>query len=296
MKNFRGILLALISSTTFGLIPLFSIPLLDAGFGAPSILVYRLMGAALILGVVAAAMGKSFRITAREAVKIFFLGSLYATSCWGLLLSYRYIPSGIATTVHFVYPLLVTLLMTTFFHERRSPQLLGAAIVSLGGVALMGWSDSAAMNVKGIALVLVTVVAYGVYIVYVRQSGVGRIDSLPLTFYILAVGGVIFGLYALATTGIEPVRTWPVAANAVLLALIPTVVSNLTLILAVKNIGASITAILGSMEPVTAVIVGIVHFDEPFDVKYAAGLILIVLSVCTVIWTNNMRRQRGTCR
>lgn len=285
MKNFRGIFYALLSSSTFGLIPLFSIPLLEAGMGAPSILFYRLSVAALILGAAAAAVGKSFRITGAQALRIAGLGFLYATSCWGLLLSYRYIPSGMATTIHFLYPILVTFLMTTVFHEPKSPGLFWAAVVSLGGVGLMSWSDTSAVNVTGIALVLITVVAYGVYVVYVRQSDVSRIESLPLAFYILTTGGAIFAVYALCTTGIElPRGGFSVWGNIVLLALVPTVVSNFMLILAVKSVGSSITAILGSMEPVTAVMVGILHFGEPFDVKYALGLMLILGAVCAVIW------------
>ena len=134
MGSFRGVLYALISSTTFGLVPFFSIALLGSGMSAATVLFYRMSVAALLIGLVAAAQRKSFVITAREFVIIVGLGWLYAGTSLGLILSYSLIPSGIATTIHFLYPILVTFLMIVFFREKRSAGLVVAAVVSLLGV------------------------------------------------------------------------------------------------------------------------------------------------------------------
>lgn len=291
MGSFRGVLYALISSTTFGLVPFFSIALLGSGMSAATVLFYRMGVAALLIGLVAAAQRKSFVITAREFVIIVGLGWLYAGTSLGLILSYSLIPSGIATTIHFLYPILVTFLMIVFFREKRSAGLVVAAVVSLLGVGLLSWSGGAVVNVEGIMLVLITVITYALYIVGVNKTGVGRIDSLPLTFYILLSAAVLFAMFAGLTTGIGPIRSWYQAVNVLLIALVPTVISNLTLILAVKNVGSTVTAILGSMEPVTAVLVGIFHFGEPFNLQYASGLMLILASVCLVVWSNNRRHR-----
>ena len=286
MGSFRGVLYALISSTTFGLVPFFSIALLGSGMSAATVLFYRMGVAALLIGLVAAAQRKSFVITAREFVIIVGLGWLYAGTSLGLILSYSLIPSGIATTIHFLYPILVTFLMIVFFREKRSAGLVVAAVVSLLGVGLLSWSGGAVVNVEGIMLVLITVITYALYIVGVNKTGVGRIDSLPLTFYILLSAAVLFAMFAGLTTG-----SWYQAVNVLLIALVPTVISNLMLILAVKNVGSTVTAILGSMEPVTAVLVGIFHFGEPFNLQYASGLMLILASVCLVVWSNNRRHR-----
>lgn len=181
--------------------------------------------------------------------------------------------------------------MIVFFREKRSAGLVVAAVVSLLGVGLLSWSGGAVVNVEGIMLVLITVITYALYIVGVNKTGVGRIDSLPLTFYILLSAAVLFAMFAGLTTGIGPIRSWYQAVNVLLIALVPTVISNLTLILAVKNVGSTVTAILGSMEPVTAVLVGIFHFGEPFNLQYASGLMLILASVCLVVWSNNRRHR-----
>lgn len=292
MKRFKGILFALISSTTFGLVPFFSINLLDEGIHAYSILTYRFGIGALILGNIALLRGQSFRITRQEAVNLFALGFLYALTSLGLILSYQYIPSGVATTIHFLYPVVVTGIMVLLFKEKRSPVLMLCALISLLGVGLLSWNGGESLSREGILLVLMTVVTYALYIVGVNKSDVCRIDSLPLTFFVLLNATAVLFAYASLTHGIQPLPTGRAALNAVLLALIPTVISNLTLVLAVKNVGSTVTAILGSMEPVTAVVVGICYFHEAFNGRYAAGLVLIIAAVTLVVLQGGMQKRK----
>lgn len=290
MGNFRGIFYALISSATFGLVPFFSIALLDSGMSAATVLFYRMGVGALLIGAVALVQKKSFAVSLTELLKILVLGVLYAGTSLALIISYSYIPTGIATTIHFLYPIFVALIMVSLFKEKCSFGLIAAAVVSLIGVALLSWSSSASVNVKGIAIVMITVLTYGSYIVGVNKSGVGRIDALPLTFYVLVAATVVSGLVAGVTSGIGSINSGYQIVNVLLIALMPTVISNLTLILAVKNVGSTITAILGSLEPLTAVLVGVFWFDEPFNLQYAIGLLLILVSVSLVVWFNNRRK------
>lgn len=115
------------------------------------------------------------------------------------------------------------------------------------------------------------------------KSRVSRVNSTVLAFYVLLFSAVIFFIYALATGGISLPENSGEWTNLLLLALIPTAVSNLTLVLAIKDIGSVMTSILGSMEPLTAVIVGVVHFGEPFGADTFAGLVMVVAAVMIVI-------------
>ena len=290
MEHFKGILFALISSMTFGLVPLFSINLLNEGMHAYSILPYRFGIGALMLGCIALLRKQSFRITRQEAANLFVLGFFYALTSLGLILSYKYIPSGVATTIHFLYPVVVTGIMVLLFREKKSPVLMLCTLLSLLGVGLLSWNGGESLSREGILLVLMTVVTYALYIVGVNKSGVCRIDSLPLTFFVLLNATGILFVYASLTHGIQPLPTGRAVLNAVLLALIPTVISNLTLVLAVRNVGSTITAILGSMEPLTAVVVGICYFHEAFDSRYAAGLTLIIAAVTLVVLQGRIRK------
>lgn len=289
MKSVKGIVYALISSSTFGLIPLFALPIIQSGLGSPSILFYRFAFAALALGLLMLFSGKSFRIGLKDLGILTVLGFLYAATSMGLLFSYSMIPSGMATTIHFLYPILVTLIMVIFFKESKSIWLFIAAAMSLTGVGLLSWSNGGA-SFQGILTVLLTVITYGVYIVGVNKSGISKLDTLPLTFYVLAVGAVMFAVYAFSTTGIEAIpdsHTW---FNVLLLAILPTVISDLTLVLAVKYAGSTTTSILGSMEPLTAVLVGVLYFAEPFNGRGLLGIVMVIVSVVLVILGNTRRR------
>lgn len=287
MHNLRGVIYAVISSATFGLIPLFSIPLLHVGMSSPSILFYRLGLAAVIMGLIALLTRRSFRISLQDTLLLLFLSVMYSGTALGLLLSYEYIPSGVATTINFLYPLLVTIVMTLFYREKSSIWLLIAILISLVGVALLSWGDightAGGSPALGVAYAGFTVLTYTVYIVGVMKSNASRLDSTILAFYVLLFGSGFFLIYALTTTGVEMPGNWDVWRTLLLLALVPTVLSNLTLVLAIKKIGSTMTSILGSMEPLTAVLVGVLHFGEKFNIDSAAGLILVITAVIIVI-------------
>ena len=287
MNNLRGVLYAVVSSATFGLIPLFSIPLLQGGMSSPAILFYRFGLAAAMMGLIALATRRPLRITWPQTGTLLLLGAMYSVTALGLLRSYTYIPSSVATTINFLYPLGVAIVMTLFFREKNSVWLLVAILISLVGVALLSWGDIGGPQsdraIVGVGFAAATVLTYTIYIVGVKKSRISRLDPMIQAFYVLLFSACFFLVYALSTTGAPLPGKWHLWQNLLLLALVPTVVSNLTLVLAIKEIGSTMTSILGSMEPLTAVLVGVLHFGEKFGLDSASGLILIITAVIIVI-------------
>ena len=287
MNNLRGVLYAVVSSATFGLIPLFSIPLLQGGMSSPAILFYRFGLAAAMMGLIALATRRPLRITWPQTGTLLLLGAMYSVTALGLLRSYTYIPSSVATTINFLYPLGVAIVMTLFFREKNSVWLLVAILISLVGVALLSWGDIGGPQsdraIVGVGVAGATVLTYTIYIVGVKKSRISRLDPMIQAFYVLLFSACFFLVYALSTTGAPLPGKWHLWQNLLLLALVPTVVSNLTLVLAIKEIGSTMTSILGSMEPLTAVLVGVLHFGEKFGLDSASGLILIITAVIIVI-------------
>ena len=287
MNNLRGVLYAVVSSATFGLIPLFSIPLLQGGMSSPAILFYRFGLAAAMMGLIALATRRPLRITWPQTGTLLLLGAMYSVTALGLLRSYTYIPSSVATTINFLYPLGVAIVMTLFFREKNSVWLLVAILISLVGVALLSWGDIGGPQsdraIVGDGFAGATVLTYTIYIVGVKKSRISRLDPMIQAFYVLLFSACFFLVYALSTTGAPLPGKWHLWQNLLLLALVPTVVSNLTLVLAIKEIGSTMTSILGSMEPLTAVLVGVLHFGEKFGLDSASGLILIITAVIIVI-------------
>ncbi len=285
MKSFKGVIYALISSGTFGLIPLFSIPLMvGSGMGLPSILFYRFLFSTLLMGAICLVKKENFYISKKNIVTISWLGILYAATAMCLIYSYKYIPSGLATTIHFIYPIAVSFIMIAFFKERKSIVLFLAALLSLIGVALMCWSGEGNINMIGVAIASLTVITYSVYIVGINKSSVGKMNPEILTFYILLSGAILFLIFAVTSpTGVEFIPNTTALWQLLLLAFLPTVISDLTLILAIKYAGSTITSILGSMEPLVAVLIGVFYFSEYFNLNSAFGILLILISVSLVI-------------
>lgn len=294
MNKTKGVAYAILSSSTFGLIPLFAIPALNAGIGINSVLFYRFGLSALILGVLLFAKKYDMKVTPKELGILSVLGILYGSTAILLTSSYLYIPSGIATTIHFLYPVIVTLTMAVFFKEKISTPLITAIVMAIGGVCLLScFGESGEINAKGILLVLITIFTYAFYIVGVNKSAVSEMDGLKMTFYVLLSGSAVFGFNLLAHG--EPLDThmsMNTAAHLLLLALVPTIVSDLTLILAVQHVGSTTTAVLGCMEPLTALVVGNLVFDEKFNWMQAVGVTVVLTAVTIVILSNRKQATK----
>ena len=289
-NKITGVTYAVVSSTTFGLIPLFTISLMAVGVSSPTILCYRFLLAAVAMAAIMFFSRRSFRLDADEVAVVAILAVLYASTAILLLESYKCIPSGIATTIHFLYPLAVTLTMSWVFKEHISSTIYIAVLLSLVGVALLAWGNHTEGDFRrGVSFALLTVVTYAAYIVGVMRSRASRVDSIVLTFYVLAFGALLFFLYAMATSGIEAVHSVASWRDLIMLALVCTVLSDYTLILAIKRIGSTRTSILGSMEPLTAVVVGVVYFGERIDTTSVIGLLLVICAVVVVIVQSALR-------
>ncbi|EGJ71306.1 protein of unknown function DUF6 transmembrane [Bacteroides coprosuis DSM 18011] len=293
LTSFKGIIYAMISSGTFGLIPLFTIPLVeDLGVNEANILFYRFFLSAIMMGIICLFRSDSLKIEKKQILPIFALGGLYALTALFLVYSYNYIASGVATTIHFLYPICVSLLMVLFFKEQKSKSLIIAALLSLLGVALMCWTDGVSMNLLGVFLASLTILTYGTYIVALNQMKVGQLPADVLTFYVILAGAIIFFVYAqFDGGGVQAIPSFKAGVYLIALAFLATVISDFALILAVKYAGSTVTAILGSMEPLVAVSVGILVFSEYFTSQSMIGLILILASVVLVILSDQRKKK-----
>ena len=291
MERAQGILYAALSSSTFGLAPLFTL-LLAGGYSPFEALSYRWGVAALFLGVLAVFSGRSFRLGRRELVTVFLLSLFRAATSLSLVIAYQHIASGVASTIHFMYPLAVALAMMCFFREKGSAWVFAAIGMSVVGAVLLSLGNvdfTVENSALGMVSACVSVFSYSGYIVGVRKSRAVGIDSTVLTCYVMGLGALYFIAGGLVTGGIR-IETDGTAWLCILgVALPATAVSNMTLVQAIKRIGPTLTSIFGAMEPLTAVVIGVWVFAEPFMAKGAAGILLIVAAVSVVV----LRSRKG---
>ena len=287
MNRIKGILYAAVSSSTFGLAPFFSLTLLLAGFSAFEVLSYRWGVATIALTLFGWCSGCSFRLEKKDFLVVLLLSLLRAVTSFSLLIAYQNIATGVASTIHFMYPLAVSLVMMYFFQEKKSLWVMFAVFMSLLGAALLSSGELEAKNgdtIVGLVAACVSVFSYAGYIVGVRMTRAVRINSTVLTCHVMGLGTVLYFIGALTTSGLRLVAdgyTWLIILG---LALPATAISNITLVRAIKYAGPTLTSILGAMEPLTAVVIGVFVFKELFTLNSAIGIILILLAVSVVIF------------
>ena len=278
-NNLKGFAYGIATSVTFGLIPLFTLPLMEKGMRFDSILFYRFLFAAIALSGMLLAKKESFRTEMRNLPILILLGAFYTGSAMFLFWGYT-------------YPIFVTLFMLFVFKEKTSWITLLAIGLAICGVARLSIDGGEMrLNGLGVIIVLLSAVAYALYIVTVNKSRVHDMPGRKLTFYVFIVSTSLFFIKAQAGTGIQPIPDLPSFINLVLLAFLPTVVSNITLVQAIHHIGSTLTSVLGATEPVTAVCVGVLVFGEPFTPHLALGILLIIVAVTLIILSKYIQKN-----
>lgn len=276
----------IITGITYGLNPLFAVPLMKNGASIESILFFRYGFAVLLLGGFLLLSRQSLKISGKQAGILFLLGLLYTGSSLFLFEAYHYIASGLATTLIFLYPVLVAIIMVFLRVVPSWPVWLSIA-ATFAGVIIMTQSDSSQeINPIGVLLSLASATVYALFIVIINRSkAISSISNSLLTFYALTVGAFIFlGKILFSdggiTTGIEGYRAW---VNLIGLALLPTIVSTATLAIATRNIGATKASVLGVFEPITAILVGTLVFGEALTANIIIGILLSMTAVTFMI-------------
>lgn len=293
MNQLSGFLYALFSSAAFGFIPLFVVPLQQKGMDTVSIVFYRLFSSVLATMLLLLLRRKSLRINSRQLLLFACLSFFYAVSALFLLASYQYIPSGVATTIHFLYPAFVILLSALLFKEYITRVTLLLLLLSIVGISLLSLSGvEGAINPIGLFMVLLTVFSYGSYLVLFQRSAVKKVDSLVSTFWILLFTLLFCSIAVLVIQGhLSPISNINDAVNLAFLGVIPTLVSNLFLILAIRRIGSTYTSMLGSMEALTAVVLGILFLHEHLAVFQCLGATLVLVSIALIILSQALARR-----
>lgn len=280
----KGYILGTVAAATYGMNPLFALPLYNGGMNPESVLFFRYLMAIPILALMIHARGRSFRVNRREALTLIGMGLLVAVSSLTLFQSYNFMEAGIASTILFVYPIMVALIMSLIFKEKLSLQTGICLLMALGGIAMLyKGGDGTTLSLTGTILALLSALTYAIYIVGINQSTLKNTATLTVTFYVLVFGVSLFIIRLLTAVELTIPSKWYLWANLLALAIFPTAISFLCTTSAIQYIGSTPTAILGALEPVTAIIFGITVFGERITPREAMGIALILIAVTFVI-------------
>lgn len=290
-KSLSGIVYGLLSSAAFGLIPFFTLPIVASGIRVETALTYRFGIATLVMGLILLRRRATLAIGWLPFIKICCLGFAYMLAVLLYFHALAFLPSGVVGTLQFQYPVMVMLIMIIFFHERFAWQNALAIGLAVAGVAFLSLgqegmsADSGANIVIGTVLSLLSGFFNGLYFVGIQVARLPKIDELVFTFYVMLFGSIFCFCNSLIMGALEWIPWGTALLNAMLLALVTAVFSNLMLVLAIRKSGSTVTSIMGVMEPLTAVAVGCLVFQEPFTPALALGIALITGAVMLTLLT-----------
>lgn len=290
--TFKGFAYGAIAAASYGLNPLFALPLYADGMGADSVLFYRYAFGLVMLGVMMLVQKQSFVLRRCEVLPLVIMGLLFSFSSLTLFLSYNYMDAGIASTILFVYPVLVAILMAVFFKEKVSPITMISIALAFTGISLLYQGEGGqTLSLTGVTLVFISSLTYALYIIGVNRSVLKDMPIAKLTFYVLLFGLSVYVIRLKFCTQLDVVSQPVLWINPVCLALFPTVISLVAMTKSIHYIGSTPAAILGALEPLTAICCGVLVFGERLTPRIILGIVLILVAVTLIILGKSLIRQ-----
>ena len=275
----KGYLCAFISAFTYGLIPLFMIPIKkEESFSVDATLFYRFLIASGAIVFFLFYQKERLRISFREMLIMSLLGLLYALSAEFLFLAYDYLSPGIASTIFFSYPIIVALVLILFYKEKLTLPTLLSLLLVVAGVGVLSIKKGEALNYLGLGISLLGALVYALYILIVNKV---RIESsgVKISFYSMLFSSLYFLVKSLLLRESITISSWALAGDLILFAIITTSLSLVTLVYAVRYIGSTPTAIMGAFEPIVAVLISVGLFGEQLTPSLVIGGMVIITGV-----------------
>ena len=276
----KGYLFALVSALTYGMIPLFMIPLKKWGFfSVDTALFYRfLIAAILILGYLVFYQKESVKINLKEGIVLSILGFFYALSAEFLFIAYDFLSPGIASTIFFIYPIMVALILGIFFKEKITLATTISLLIVVVGVGVLSIKDNFEINYIGLFVSLLGALMYALYMIIVNKTKI-KASGVKVSFYSMVFTSLFFLIKTLVLGNSVAIPSLEIGIHLALFSLITTALSVVSLVYAIKYIGSTPTAIMGAVEPVVAVMISVGLFDETLTFSLIAGVIIIISGV-----------------
>lgn len=282
MKKYFPHLCVLASGILWGLIGIFNRRLTAAGFSVASIVLIRNLGSMLVLGALFVLKDpKIFRIRAKHIP--IFLGTgvvsvLFFTLCY--FSCQRLCSLAVAAVLLYTSPAFVVIFSAILWKDKITKRkLLALLLAFLGCTFVTGlWSGDAAVTAWGALLGVASGLFYGLYSIFGRYA-LAHYKPFTVTFYTFLFAGlgalVVLRPAELAAGFAQPGMVW-VAAGLIVVC---TVAPYLLYTFGLAGMDSGKAAILASVEPVTAAIVGVLAFGEPMSVMVLLGLVCILACV-----------------
>lgn len=295
----KGYLYGIIAAVSYGLNPLFALPMYKNGLDPDSVLIYRYGFSVIALAMLLKVSGITFKVRREQILPLIFLGISMAGSSLFLFLAYQKMDAGIASSILFVYPVLVAVFMSLFWGEKLTVFTILSLVLAFTGIKLLYKSDGSPVDLWGVVYVIASALCYAFYLICVKVTKVKGMRADKMTFYSVLFGFFVFIIRLRGGMDLiipQNTLTWSCGVGS---ALVCTVISLMTTSAGINLVGPTPVAILGALEPVTAVVVNVILFDGILTGRMVLGIFLIILSACIIICIrqiDRLTRYRKICQ
>ena len=290
-----GVIYVILSAVFFGMMPLLARIAYAHGSNAYTVAFARFFVGGLILGaIIVFTPGLSLRISGRQLYSLMVLSVPYVLVPVMLYGSYNYIDSGLATTLHFTYPIVVMVIMVLFCETRLDTKQIVCGALCVGGIALM-YTPDGQISVPGIALAAGSGIVYAVYIVLLARSPARELPVLVLTFWLSMISAAGIGVIALCGGNLVlrlDGSGWLAQAGMAVVATVFAVVLFQKGLFLCGEIKASL---FSTFEPVTGIVIGLAVFHETLSMREVLGVVGILTAVVLLVTPAQGRRPWGKC-
>ncbi|WP_138159400.1 DMT family transporter [Peptoniphilus catoniae] len=282
MKN-KKFIYAIISATVFGIMPWMTLKMYEFGCTSVSAVFYRFFYASIVLYVIAKKNNDStLTYTKEELRKLLFLSSNFILTPILLFASYEYIDSGVSTTLHFLYPVIIAGAHILLSYSKVSfPGVVSLILASFGILLLVDLSCG--VNMYGVILAILSAITYSIYSIYFEVSGLIRMNSYKLSFFTASASSIVALVLSLIRKEFVLILNKNFIFFSMFYSLLILFFGVLFYQKSIKYIGSKNTAILSTLEPVTSILVGTVFLGQIMRLKSFFGVTLIIISAIIIL-------------
>lgn len=284
-KERLGEICVLLSAVLFGTMPLLAKVAYTGGANAFEVAFARaFFGAIFSLIVHLVVPGMSVKVSYHQLWQLLRLGLIFASAPLLLYNSYVYLSSGLATTLHFTYPVIVMVLLAVFFRKKINKKHIVCAVLCTAGIILL-YQPTDGEEAIGMLLAFVSGVAYAFYIIYLGRSDLEGMHPLTSTFWVSLFASAGLFVCSLVMGKMNFTITPMALAGEIALGLFCTLIAVALFQKGVQVCGEVKASLLSTFEPITSLIVGILWFQEVMTLRSSAAVVLILIStVLLVLW------------
>lgn len=278
-RSQKGLCMVILSGIVFGVMPSAVTFCYSQGVTASLVILFRYIFLSLVLLPSAIKSHDLWNNYRANWKKLLFLTLAGTATPLLLFTAYSSLPTGIATTIHFIYPVIVVLICTVVFHERLSKGKMLCFALCVGGILLMVETSSQKLSTVGMLAAFLSSVTWGCYIVFLNKIDLQNVTSGQIVFYVgigslvlITLYGILTGSFSAAVTGIG----W---AALIVSNLIIAVFGSMFFAIGTQYTDAQSSAIASTLEPITSIIVGVLFLNEHLSARSAAGAAMVLAAV-----------------